>query len=407
MTNSDPAAPAALEPAAEEPLTPLDTPADGVPDVVIDERTLQRAAEAIAAGEGPVALDAERASGYRYGQRAYLVQLRREGSGTWLIDPIALPDLSPLNEAIGGAEWILHAATQDLPCLAEVGLRPRQLFDTELAGRLLGLARVGLAAVVEHYLGLSLAKEHCAVDWSTRPLPEPWLLVDLRNLMGVDLARQGKAGWAREEFEALLQFTGPAQRVDPWRRTSGMHRVRQRRGAAVVRELWETRDRIALERDVSPGRVLPDSALIEIAMETPKSVSDLPRGHRSIQRYQRQWLEAVRRAQALPESDLPALTLRSEGPPPQRAWADRDPVAAERLTSARAQLTAFAEEHALPVENVMSPDPLRRVIWTPPADRSAEGFKTALTALGARQWQVDIVAPMVAAAFVAHPDAGS
>jgi ribonuclease D len=400
VTNSDPAAPAALEPAAEEPLTPLDTPADGVPDVVIDERTLQRAAEAIAAGEGPVALDAERASGYRYGQRAYLVQLRREGSGTWLIDPIALPDLSPLNEAIGGAEWILHAATQDLPCLAEVGLRPRQLFDTELAGRLLGLARVGLAAVVEHYLGLSLAKEHSAVDWSTRPLPEPWLryaaldvevLVDLRNLMGVDLARQGKAGWAREEFEALLQFTGPAQRVDPWRRTSGMHRVRQRRGAAVV----------------SPGRVLPDSALVEIAMEAPKSVGDLPRGHRSIQRYQRQWLEAVRRAQALPESDLPALTLRSEGPPPQRAWADRDPVAAERLTNARAQLTAFAEEHALPVENVMSPDPLRRVIWTPPADRSTEGFKTALTALGARQWQVDIVAPMVAAAFAAHPDAES
>lgn len=416
MTNSDPAAPAALEPAAEEPLTPLDTPADGVPDVVIDERTLQRAAEAIAAGEGPVALDAERASGYRYGQRAYLVQLRREGSGTWLIDPIALPDLSPLNEAIGGAEWILHAATQDLPCLAEVGLRPRQLFDTELAGRLLGLARVGLAAVVEHYLGLSLAKEHSAVDWSTRPLPEPWLryaaldvevLVDLRNLMGVDLARQGKAGWAREEFEALLQFTGPAQRVDPWRRTSGMHRVRQRRGAAVVRELWETRDRIALERDVSPGRVLPDSALIEIAMEAPKSVSDLPRGHRSIQRYQRQWLEAVRRAQALPESDLPALTLRSEGPPPQRAWADRDPVAAERLTSTRAQLTAFAEEHALPVENVMSPDPLRRVIWTPPDDRSPAGFAEALRALGARQWQVDIVAPMVAAAFGAHPDAGA
>ena len=224
MTNSDPAAPAALEPAAEEPLTPLDTPADGVPDVVIDERTLQRAAEAIAAGEGPVALDAERASGYRYGQRAYLVQLRREGSGTWLIDPIALPDLSPLNEAIGGAEWILHAATQDLPCLAEVGLRPRQLFDTELAGRLLGLARVGLAAVVEHYLGLSLAKEHSAVDWSTRPLPEPWLryaaldvevLVDLRNLMGVDLARQGKAGWAREEFEALLQFTGPGPEGRP------------------------------------------------------------------------------------------------------------------------------------------------------------------------------------------------
>src|SRR5689334_311623 len=226
--------------------TPLDMPEDGVPPVVDSERGLLEAARAIAAGEGPVALDAERASGYRYGQRAYLVQLRREGSGTWLLDPVGCPDLSPLNDAIGGAEWILHAATQDLPCLAEVGLRPRQLFDTELAGRLLGLPRVGLAAVVEHYLGLSLAKEHSAVDWSTRPLPEPWLryaaldvevLVEVRNLMGVDLARQGKDGWAREEFEALLDFTGPAPRVDPWRRTSGMHKVRQRRTAAVVREL--------------------------------------------------------------------------------------------------------------------------------------------------------------------------
>ena len=147
----------------------------------------------IAAGEGPVAIDAERASGYRYGQRAYLVQVRREGAGTWLIDPVGCPDLTPLDEAIGAAEWILHAATQDLACLAEVGLRPRQLFDTELAARILGLPRVGLAAVVEHYLGLSLAKEHSAVDWSTRPLPEPWLryaaldvevLDELRNLDG-------------------------------------------------------------------------------------------------------------------------------------------------------------------------------------------------------------------------------
>ena len=284
MTDTDAARDAELDPAPDATpavdLVPLDMPADGVPPVVETERALMEAARAIRAGEGPVALDAERASGYRYGQRAYLVQLRREGAGTWLIDPIACPDLSPVDEAIGNAEWILHAATQDLACLAEVGLRPRQLFDTELAGRLLGLPRVGLAAVVEHYLGLSLAKEHSAVDWSTRPLPEPWLryaaldvevLVDLRNLMGVDLARQGKDGWAREEFEALLDFTGPAPRVDPWRRTSGMHKVRHRRTAAMVRELWEARDAIARDRDVSPGRVLPDAAIVDIAMAAPSS----------------------------------------------------------------------------------------------------------------------------------------
>jgi len=403
------------DPAVESvvPLIPLDIPADGVPPVIETERALDEAARAIAGGDGPVALDAERASGYRYGQRAYLVQLRREGSGTSLVDPMGCPDLTPINEAIGGAEWILHAATQDLACLAEVGLRPRQLFDTELAGRLLGLPRVGLAAVVEHYLGLSLAKEHSAVDWSTRPLPEPWLryaaldvevLVDLRNLMGVDLARQGKSEWARQEFEALLGFTGPPQRVDPWRRTSGMHRVRSRRTAAVVRELWEARDQIARERDVSPGRVLPDAALVELAMEAPTSAASLTGGHRSVRRYQRQWLDAVRRANAIPESDLPALTLRSDGPPPQRSWADRNPVAAARLADTRSALTEFSTEHEVPVENVVSPEPLRRVVWSPPAEYTAAAFAAALRTLGARQWQTDIVSPLLEAAFATHPD---
>ena len=396
------------------PLVPLDVPADGVPPVIETERGLDDAAHAIAGGDGPVALDAERASGYRYGQRAYLVQLRREGSGTWLLDPMGCPDLGPVDAAIGGAEWILHAATQDLPCLAEVGLRPRQLFDTELAGRLLGLPRVGLAAVVEHYLGLSLAKEHSAVDWSTRPLPEPWLryaaldvevLVDLRNLMGVDLDRQGKSEWARQEFEALLGFTGPPLRIDPWRRTSGMHRVRSRRTATIVRELWEARDRIARDRDVAPGRVLPDAVLVDLAMEAPRSAADLPTGHRSVRRYQRQWLEAVRKANGVPESDLPALTLRSDGPPPQRSWGDRNPVAAARLATSRTALAAFAVEHQVPVENVISPEPLRRVIWSPPADHAAAAFATALRALGARPWQTDIVAPLLEAAFAAHPDA--
>ena len=229
---------ATLPPA--DSVRPLAEPADGVPAIVASERALDETAAAIAAGSGSVAIDAERASGYRYGQRAYLVQVRREGSGTALIDPMAVPDLAPLNTAINGAEWILHAATQDLACLAEVGLRPKQLFDTELAARLLGMPRVGLAAVVEHYLGLTLAKEHSAVDWSTRPLPTDWLkyaaldvevLGEVRNLMGVDLARSGKAEWARQEFAALITWA-PAVKVDPWRRTSGLHKVRGARGLA-------------------------------------------------------------------------------------------------------------------------------------------------------------------------------
>ena len=191
----------------------------------------------MAAGSGPVAIDAERASGYRYSTRAYLIQLRREGSTTALIDPIAFDTLDPLQEVIEDTEWILHAATQDLPCLGELGLRPQRLFDTELAGRLLGYPRVGLATLVETILGSRLAKEHSAVDWSTRPLPVPWLeyaaldvevLIELRDALAAELEAAGKAEWARQEFDHLrgFEFT---PRVDAWRRTSGLHRVRGRR----------------------------------------------------------------------------------------------------------------------------------------------------------------------------------
>jgi ribonuclease D len=405
--------PAAAATADAVVVTPLDEPSGGVPPVVDSERRLAAAAAAVADGEGPVAIDAERASGYRYGQRAYLVQIRREGSGTWLIDPIACPDLSPLNLAIGPAEWILHAATQDLSCLADVGLRPRQVFDTELAARIIGLPRVGLAAVVEHYLALALAKEHSAVDWSTRPLPEPWLryaaldvevLGELRNLMGVDLAAQGKAEWARQEFEALLSWA-PTERVDPWRRTSGLNALRSRRALAILRELWYVRDGIARGRDIAVGRIIPDAALVELARVAPPDSDRLPRGHRAIARYGHQWVDAVRRAQALPDDELPPRTLPPDGPPPPRTWAEKDPVAAARLAQTRSALAVFAEQHTIPLENVCSPDPLRRVVWQPPADRSIPGFAAALRSYGARPWQTDVVAPMLVEAFVAKPDA--
>lgn len=406
MTGPDPLAPETAETAE---LTPLVAPRDGIPDVVVDERRLAEAARALAGGTGPVAVDAERASGHRYGQRAYLVQLRREGSGTWLIDPIACPDLAPVEEAVADVEWVLHAATQDLVCLAGVGLRPRRLFDTELAARLVGLPRVGLGAAVEHYLGLSLAKEHSAVDWSVRPLPEPWLryaaldvevLLELRHAIAADLERQGKSEWARQEFEALTTFTGPPVRVDPWRRTSGMHRIRRRRAVAMVRELWLARDRLAAQRDTSPGRVLPDAVIVELALAAPRTVEEIAsvRALRAARRNARPWLEAIRRAAALPDSQLPPLTLPATGPPPARTWAERDPVAAARLLQARQAIAAFAAEHLIPVENVLTPDILRRVLWVPPADLSEAGIAAALAEMGARPWQVQIAAPLLAKA---------
>ncbi|MGN6333760.1 MAG: HRDC domain-containing protein [Motilibacteraceae bacterium] len=399
------------EAADERAPVPLLEPREGVPHPVDSAEALAGVVAAFAAGSGPVAVDAERASGYRYGQRAYLVQLRRAGAGTALIDPIACPDLSGLGAVLADAEWVLHAANQDLPCLAEIGLVPRTVFDTELAGRLLGYPRVGLGAMVETVLGLTLEKGHSAADWSTRPLPEPWLryaaldvevLVELRDALAGQLEAAGKLAWAREEFAAIAAAPPPAPRVDPWRRTSGMHRVRSRRQLAVVRALWEARDRMAQRRDLSPGRVLPDSAIVEAAMSSVRTVEELLAlpvfGGRATRRHAGTWFAAIQAARALPEAALPAQTLPADGPPPARAWAERDPAAARRLVAARAAVAALADEHGLPTENLLTPDTVRRLAWTPPEPSDEEAVGRFLREHGARGWQVDLtVRPLVAA----------
>lgn len=393
---------------------PLLEPREGIPPVVVDEASLAGVIAAFAAGSGPVAVDAERASGYRYGQRAYLVQLRREGAGTALIDPVACPDLSGLGEALAGVEWVLHAATQDLPCLREIGMTPSSLFDTELAGRLAGFPRVGLGAMVEGVLGFVLEKGHSAVDWSTRPLPEPWLryaaldvelLVDLRDALEKELDRQGKLEWARQEFDAIAAAPPAEPRKDPWRRTSGMHKVRRRRQLAVVRELWQTRDRIAQKRDVSPGKVLSDAAIVEAALALPANVHALAGlngyGHRMGRRQLEQWQAAVDRAKALPDPALPQPGQPVTGPPPPRAWADKDPAAAARLSAARAAVSALAEQLTMPQENLIAPDTVRRLCWEPPQVVDAETVGAALEGYGARPWQVEQVTPVLVAALSA------
>ncbi|MFH8470244.1 HRDC domain-containing protein [Streptomyces sp. NPDC017991] len=391
---------------------PLLEPRDGIPPVITDEDALAEMIAAFAAGTGPVAVDAERASGYRYGQRAYLVQLRREGAGTALVDPVACPDLSGLGEALAGVEWVLHAATQDLPCLREIGMVPSRLFDTELAGRLAGFPRVGLGAMVEGVLGFVLEKGHSAVDWSTRPLPEPWLryaaldvelLVDLRDALEKELDRQGKLEWAREEFDAIASAPPPEPRKDPWRRTSGMHKVRRRRQMAVVRELWETRDRAARRRDISPGKILGDGAIVEAALAVPANVHALAAlngfGHRMGRRQLEQWQAAVDRAKELPDAELPQPGQPLTGPPPPRAWAEKDPAAAARLSAARAAVSALAETLNMPQENLITPDTVRRVCWEPPVAPDAASVAAALAGYGARAWQVAQVTPVLVAAL--------
>jgi len=398
---------------SEIPAVPVLTePRDGVPNVIETEAELQRAAALLASGTGPLAIDAERASGFRYGQRAYLIQVRREGSGTHLIDPIAVEDLTPLNSSFTDTEWVLHAASQDLPCLREVGLTPTRLFDTELAGRLLGYPRVGLSGLLEDVLGVSLAKEHSAADWSTRPLPEPWLryaaldvelLLELRDAIERALRDSGKYELAMQEFDAIRDAPPAAPRVDPWRRTSGLHKIRKPRQLAAVRALWEARDAVAQRRDTSPGRVLQDASIVAAATAfTEASAPDLSAlpafAGRGARRHLSEWQQAINSAATLPEADLPPATVKPTGPPPARSWPDKDPVAAGRLAMAKESLAIISDQQSIPVENLITPDLVRRILWAPPvgitelpaSDQRAE-LAQLLRDGGARAWQVDLV----------------
>jgi ribonuclease D len=385
---------------------PLTAPREGTPRPVETAGELAEVVARMAAGTGPLAVDAERASGYRYTQRAYLVQLRRAGSGTVLIDPMPLDDLRTLDSALAETEWVLHAASQDLACLAELGLRPRRLFDTELAARLAGFDRVGLAALTEQLLGFSLEKHHSAADWSTRPLPESWLtyaaldvelLTDLRDILADELERQGKAEWAAEEFAALVAGADrpPRVRPDPWRRTSGIHRVRGARAQSRVRALWYARDGVAARRDSAPGRVLPDSSIVAAAEADPKDERTLLAisgfGGRSVRRLARLWLDALDEARALPDDALP-VNQPVDGPPPPHRWAERDPIAAARLARCRQVVVGTAEAHTLPPENLISPDFIRRLAWSPPEEVTAQTVGDTLRGFGARNWQVTLIA---------------
>lgn len=402
-------------------MTELATPTGGVPPVIDTPEQLHHTIAALAGGTGPVAVDAERAHSFRYSPKSYLFQLRRTGSGTHVIDPIAfengdeVADLSPITTALGDAEWIIHAATQDLPCLVETGLRPTRLFDTELAGRLLGLPRVALGLMIEQYFGLHLLKEHSAADWSTRPIPADWvayaaldveLLIDLRQILADQLIAAGKDEWARQEFAYLIQTAGRHdERPERWRRTSGTHTVRTQRGLAIVRELWTVRDSIAKSMDKAPSKIVQDSAITELASMMVPGNQRMPGkaelrhvdgfGRREAKRHEGIWLDALQRAAQLSQGELPPLRLHSNSPPPPRTWQRINPSAWQRWTLIRPAIIERAEALQLPVENLMNPEQVRLLAWQPPADLSPESVDEQLATGQARPWQRELVVPLV------------
>ena len=406
------------EPDLDQETELLTTPIDGVPAIVTTPKALQETIDALCAGTGPVAVDAERAHGFRYSQRAYLIQLRRAGSGTHLVDPIAFgqpADLSRLGAAVSDGEWVIHAANQDLRCLYEVGLVPKALFDTELAARLLGYPRVALGTMIEELLGVRLLKEHSASDWSHRPLPEEWLiyaaldvelLIDLRDQLATKLVETGKWPWAEQEFAALVASAGvgPEPRRDPWRRTSGIHHVHSRRGLAYVAELWYARDAIAQQLDKAPSRILPDAAITDIAAHKHPDRATLRKipgfSRRQARRAEATWLAALEAVAQMPDSALPPMHIPNDGPPQSRVWPAKNPGAAARLAAVRGELLTIAERYELPMENLITPDHLRRLAWRPPSPLTYESVDRALASLGARPWQRELTVGAITKSMV-------
>ncbi|GAB3821582.1 ribonuclease D [Tessaracoccus terricola] len=377
--------------------------------------------DALEAGTGPVAFDAERAHGHRYWPKAYLLQIRREGAGTWLIDPVAfeegkLAELDELVEVCGDATWVVHAASQDLPCMREVGIIPPRLFDTELGGRLLSEPSVSLGALLQSKLGISLRKAHSAQNWATRPLPEDWLiyaaldvdyLLDLAEVVRTELESTGRIDWAEQEFAATLeQFSvAPEPRQDPWRRLSGITTLRTPKQLAVARELWLERDQIARDRDRPPGRILHDSAILEVALRA-KGDAPIPGAadvsaiagfrHRGAQRYRTNWVRALERVAAMKSSQYPPRRTPSTGIPHPKNWDRTNPRAAALWARVRPAVDELACEINLQPSLIAPPAVLQDVVY-----HHSEGQDPAESLLrgGARPWQVEFLGPLLSDAI--------
>ncbi len=389
-------------------LKPLASPKSKVHFISRPEE-LSLALEALVNTDGPIAIDAERASGFKYSQRAYLLQLKAQNSDIFLIDPTSDVGLvnceafKQLRALLAGREWILHAATQDIPCLQELGLHPKSIFDTELAGRLTGQPRVGLGSLVESLLGIGLAKEHSAADWSTRPLPESWLnyaaldvelLHELRKHLENLLAEQGKTNWANQEFESLLSFRQKPPKPDRWRGISGLSKVSDQLSLEVARQMWVAREDLAVKMDISPSRLIPDAAIMAVAQEKPPTKPELAslrsftgRASRSYLDY---WWQAVQ--SALKANVLPSIRAeKMEGIPNHRNWATKFPEADRRLRHAKAALSEISESLSVPLENLLTPEILRQICFSPPTPTTDETVTQVLLGFGARKWQAELL----------------
>jgi len=362
----------------------------------------------IESGEA-LAVDAERASGFRYGQRAYLVQVGIKNQAIYLVDPVAKFSSDLWQEfaaAMSSKAWIIHAASQDIPCLTEIGITPSQVFDTELGSRLLGLPRVSLGTITEHYLLLKLAKEHSAVDWSERPLRLEWLeyaaldvdvLHELWSAVEEDLEANSKLDIAFEEFASLVNQEPKPIKQDRWRSLTGLHELKDSRSLTIAKALWDAREELAIEKDIAPGRLIPDLAIVAAVKAAPKSKSELTSlktfNGRASRSYIDTWWDAY--TVGTNTKSLVEIRVKASGIPNHRNWPLKFPDANSRLIASKAAIALVSESKRIPPENLLSPEILRAICFEPPVPIDTDEISMFLRSKRAREWQIDSVAPLL------------
>ncbi|QRV02897.1 HRDC domain-containing protein [Arcanobacterium phocisimile] len=380
----------------------LAQPRDGLPDIT--HENIAEAIDALRHGTGPFAVDTERAMGIRYSNRAYLVQVKRAGAGIFLIDPVGIEDQLSDLASVMDDEWILHAADQDLPSLRELGLEPERVFDTELAGLILGFDRVSLQAMIADELGFGLAKEHSDADWSQRPLgPELRayaaldvdLLLELRQSLIEKLHEAHRWEWFVQECNEVQYRLPNPPHPQPWRKAVKYAKLPDQRALGMLRELWITRDELAKHRDLAPGKVLPNKLLANLAARKPRSLADVKNSSlfrsRSRRRDVEIWWDAINRAWSLPQAQLPERRFqyaRDPFPPVQR-WEKLDPQAAQRWSKLRQAVLDHAEMLGIRQEVVLKPRIQKQLAWE--GWNSADQLRERLTQFGARPWQIEQV----------------
>lgn len=340
--------------------------------------------------ERRVGIDTEFHAERTYAPRLMVIQLAFE-SGVAIVDPLAIPQLEPLAEALTHTEVVGHALSSDLKIFADRFERvPPRVFDTQVAAAFLGYGmQVSLAELVRDLRGVRLSKSQTVSDWGTRPLSQrqvEYLVDDVAHLLPMQdvlierLRASGRLEWVREECELLGEID--RYRIDERRaylRIPGSARM-SRRELGVLRNLVRFRDQAARSRDVPPRYVLPDDVVGGLAVLRPKDEKDLAQLRRLDAGARRQFagaiLEAVAEAEALPEEELPERPKRPLG-------AARDTLVA--LMSVI--VNEIAREHGLAPSLLVPRASLERVSRELPSDS-----QSLAEALDLSSWRLRLVA---------------